>query len=636
MGEDYVVNVLQSVTSKLGFSSDNQARAGKIVISTTLCAAIFSALAFLVLFDTNVPQARADDVSTSVTVLNTAPSWTVDAEETTESSTSTPTNSSSVITWHATGTDSALDNYYLIICKTNGTPTANANNPPSCNGGVGNQWAVSGSVVSGVRATAATTTKETFPFENEKNDWWAWICDANSGLPKCNSEYRQGNGHEGRSSPFAVNHPPVFSSLSNSGNISPDGTITWTTVSYDNDTLQTNDQVRVLVCRAAGITNGACTGTTWATSTLTAANAATSTTLFAPYPDGFYDAFVYVVDTHNHSATSSLQASSSSFRVNNVTPTVTAATISLEDTDSAVDPLTLLTPNSTSGPFKVKFTASDNNSCVNLSSGSEITTVIANIYRSGVTQAGCDASGEYNSNNCYVNASPLFSPEISCTQDGGTCSGSSDDSSTWTCNFSLWFNADPTTGAGASDTEYFGENWRASVQISDDNFATSTLEEGTTPKELNTFLAFDVSSTSIPYGSLEPNSNVVSLATSTDLRAVGNIGLDQDLFGDTMCTTWTTSDSCDNNGYQTGSDILVANQKFATSNVLYGSGLAYPLTASSTPSELLINIPKTIATSSVQVKYTHWGIAIPAAITTSGSYTGQNTITAKKSDANFW
>ena len=147
--------------------------------------------------------------------------------------------------------------------------------------------------------------------------------------------------------------------------------------------------------------------------------------------DGFYNAYVYIVDTHDHQATSTLQASSSSFRVNNITPTVSAATISLEDTDGTGS-LTLITPNATTGPFKVKFTASDNNSCVNLSSGNEIANVIANIYRSGITQSGCDVSGEYNSNNCYVNASPYFSGHISCTQDGGSCSGSSDDSSTWT------------------------------------------------------------------------------------------------------------------------------------------------------------------------------------------------------------
>jgi len=636
MREINVADFMRSRVQNLGFNEIERGRAGKIVISTTVCAALFSIFAFVVLFQTNVPEVRADDVTTSVTVLNTAPEWTVDAEETTESSTSTPTNSGSIITWHATGTDSSGDNYYLIICKTSGTPTANSNAAPSCNGGVTNRWALSAATPSGTRATAATTTKETFPFDQEKNDWWAWICDGNAGLPKCNQTYKQGNGDAGKASPFVVNHPPVFSSLSNTGNINPDGTITWNTTSYDNDSLETNDEVRVIVCKTAGISNGACTGSTWATSTLTASDAATSTTLLAPYPDGLYQAYVYIVDTHNHSATSTLQASSSSFRVNNVAPTVSAATISLEDTDSAVDPLTLLEANATTGPFKVKFTMSDGNSCVNLSSGDEIASVIANIYRSGIGQAGCDESGEYDSNNCYVNASPYFSNQISCSQDGGSCSGSSDDSSTWTCNFNLWFNADPTTGADPTDTQYFAEDWRASVQIADDNFATSSLTEGTTPKELSTFLAFDVSSTSIPYGSLEPGGTVASLATSTDLRATGNIGLDQDLYGDTMCTTWTVADSCDNNGYQAASDILVANQKFATSNVVYASPLAYALTSSSTPTELLINIPKTIATTSVQVKYTHWGISIPGSITTSGSYTGQNTITAKKSDATFW
>lgn len=636
MRDDYVASFVQGVIERLGFTAPVRAHAGKVVVSTSLCAALFAVAAFFVMFQTNVPEVRADDVTTSVTVLNTAPSWTVDAEETTESSTSTPTNSGSVITWHATGTDSSGDNYYLLICKTSGTPTPNSNAAPSCNGGVANQWAVSGAVASAARATAATTTKETFPFNQEKNDWWAWICDGNATLPKCNATYKQGNGDEGRASPFVINHPPVFYSLSNTGNINPNGTITWNTGSYDNDSLETNDEVRVIVCKTAGISNGACTGSTWATSTLTSSDAATSTTLLAPYPDGLYAAYVYVVDTHNHAATSTLQASSSSFRVNNVAPTVTSSTISLEDTDSAVDPLTLLEANATTGPFKVKFTASDNNSCVNLSSGDEITTVIANVYRSGIGQSGCDEAGEYNSNNCYVNASPYFSDHITCTQDVGSCSGSSDDSSTWTCDFNLWFNADPTTGVDGTDTTYFAENWITSVQISDDNFATSSLTEADSGKELSTFLAFDVSSTSIPYGSLEPNSTVTSLATTTDLRAVGNIGLDQDLFGDTMCTTWTGADTCDNNGYQAGSDILVANQKFATSNVTYLSSLAYPLSASTSPAELLINVPKTTATTSVQVKYTHWGIAIPATITTSGSYTGQNTITAKKSDATFW
>ncbi len=633
MSEDFVTDSVRALVRALGVTPDAQSRAGKIVISTTLCAAIFSVLTFVILFDTNVPAARADDVSTSVNVLNTAPEWTVDAEETTESSTSTPTNSASIITWHATGTDSSGDNYYLLICKTSGTPTPNANNPPSCNGGVGNQWAVSASVATAARATAATTTKETFPFENEKNDWWAWICDANATLPKCNTTYKQGNGHEGRSSPFVINHPPVFTAVINDSPLNPGETISWTTTSYDNDSLQTTDQVRVLVCKSNDYASGACgAGGTWATSTLTNTNAATTTTITIPYPDGTYAAYVYIVDTHNHAATSTFQATNSSFVVNNITPTVSAATISLEDTDNAVDPLTLITPNATTGPFKVKFTVADNNSCVNLSSGNELVSVAASVYRSGIGFAACDEGSEYDSNNCYVSESPLFSPDITCTQDAGQCSGSSDSDATWTCNFNLWFNAEPTDAT----TPWTAENWLTTVEISDDDFATSTPTEDTDGKELNSFLAFDVSSTSIPYGSLEPGGTVALLATTTDLRAIGNIGLDEDLYGDTMCTTWTTADSCDNNGFQAGGDIPIANQKVATTSRAYGHAEAYTMLASTTPRELLVHVPKTTATSSIQVGYTHWGISIPGAITTSGSYTGQNTITAKKSDPSFW
>lgn len=635
MREDTIAAFECYLVGTLGFTEGERSRAGKVVISTSVCAAIFGILACIVLFDTNVPKVRADDVSTSVTVLNTAPSWTVDAEETVESSTSTPTNSGSIITWHATGTDSSGDNYYLLICKTSGQPAANAGSAPSCNGGVSNQWAVSSSITSGTRATAATTTKETFPFENEKNDWWAWICDNNGTLPKCNTTPTQGNGDAGKASPFVVNHPPVFSALSNDSPLNPGETISWTTTSYDNDTLDTNDQVRILVCKAQDYANGACgAGGTWATSTLTASNAATTTTITIPYPDGSYAAYVYIVDTHNHQATSTFNATNSPFVVNNIAPTTTPASISLEDIDTTPgDRLVLITPNGTSGPFRVEFDVSDDNSCVNITSGNEIASAEANIYRSGIGSSLCDEASEYDSRYCYVNLSPYFSNHISCTQDAGTCSGVTDSVARWTCSFNFWFNADPTYEA---NTQYNSENWLASVRISDDDFATSTLINSSSGNELESFLAFDVSSTSIPYGSLEPGSQSPTLATSTDMRAIGNTGLDEDLYGDTMCPTWTTADSCDNNGFQAGNDILIANQKFATSVVAYGSAQAYAMTGSTTPSELLIRIPKTIATTSVQVKYTYWGIAIPGAITTSGSYTGQNTITAKASPAAFW
>jgi hypothetical protein len=196
----------------------------------------------------------------------------------------------------------------------------------------------------------------------------------------------------------------------------------------------------------------------------------------------------------------------------------------------------------------------------------------------------------------------------------------------------LWYTADPTDGS----TPWTAENWRAWVQVFDDDFASSTFTQSAGGVEVNSFLAFNVSSTSIPYGSLEPGSNSPVLATSTDLLALGNIGLDEDLYGDTMCPTWSAPDSCDNNGYQTANDILIENQKAATTTRTYGHAEAYELSGSTTPIELTVRVPKTTATATPNVRYTFWGIAVPFDITTAGDYAGQNTITAKKSDFNFW
>ncbi|MBP9668901.1 MAG: hypothetical protein KBE09_01290, partial [Candidatus Pacebacteria bacterium] len=505
------------------------ANAGKITLLTIVGSSAAIALGFFVFFEVNVPQASADDVTTSVTVLNTPPTWTVVAEESTESSATTPTNAGTTLTFTGTGTDSSSDNYYLLICKTSGAPTANSGAAPSCNGGIGNQWAVSAATVSGVGATAATTTIETFPFNAESNDWYAWICDGNVGLPRCNATFEQGSGST--ASPFIINHPPIFYLVANDGPVDPGDTVTWTSTATDTDLVGTADTLRLYVCRSNDFNGTYCgAGGSWATSSIASFNPATTTTITIPTQDRNYNAYVYIVDNHGLVATSTYQGFNSSFDVSNVTPSLSAALISLEDTDGSGN-LTLLTPYATTGPFKVRFTAVDNNSCVNASAGNEISSAIANIYRSGVGQTSCDASGEFNSNSCYVNASPMFSGHISCTQDAATCSGASDTDTTWTCNFNMWYNADPTDAA----TPWTAENWLASVQIGDDDFATSTLTEGTSGNEMNSFLAinaYDVATTSIHYGALEPGSTTTPMTVTTDLMAVGNIGLDEDLYGD--------------------------------------------------------------------------------------------------------
>ncbi len=605
--------------------------AGKVTVVAAVCGASFVLLTFLALYDVHVPMASADNVTTSVTVLNTPPSWTINAQEATESSTTTPTNSGTTLSFIATAADSSNDNYYLLICKTSGAPTANASAAPTCNGGVANQWAVSSATVSGAQATASTSTLETFPFNAETNDWYAWICDNNSTLPRCNASFTQGGGTT--VSPFVINHPPVFAAISNDGPANPGETVTWTSTSYDTDVAGGADTVILYVCRSNDFTGTGCgAGGSWATSTLSASNAATTTVLSIPMQDRSYNAYVFLEDSHGHTATSTINTSNSSFVVSNVMPTVTASSIDLNDIDD-VGSLELAVANATSGPFSVTFEVVDDNGCQNSVAGDEVTEAYISVYRSGIGQNSCSSAGNYNSNYCYAATSTNFTTHYSCSQDGGSCGGATFSESTWTCTFSLWYNADPTD----TTTQFTAQNWLASVEVRDDNFATSTLTETTAGgNELASFLAFDVSTTSIAYGGLEPGSTTTPMTVTTDLDAIGNIGLDQDLYGDTMCTTWTSADSCDSNGINWANDIVVSQQRFASSSLAYDAAFTYGLTSSSSPAELLIRVPKTTATSSPQTRDTYWGIAIPTSITQAGNYAGQNTIIGKKSNPSFW
>lgn len=600
---------------------------GKITIFTSIVACLVL-VCVVTIFSVNVPQATASNVATSVTVLNTAPSWTVDAQESTESSTSTPTNAGATLSFVATATDSSGDNYYLIICKTSGAPTANNSAAPTCNG-TGNQWAISPSTASGAQATAATTTTNVAPFNIESNDWYAWICDNNATLARCNVAYKQGTGVT--ASPFVINHVPVFYSISNNGPIVPGGIITWTSGSYDNDTLNTTDQVRLIVCASAGITGSSCTnGGGYASSTLTTTNAATSSTFAIPAQDQTRSAFVYIVDEHGLAATSTLQASNSSFTISNVAPTIAGASISLVDYDNAGN-LTLTVPNATSGVFKVQFTVADNNGCLNSSAGNEIASNITAVYRSGITQAGCSDAGNYNSNNCYAATSTLFTPHYSCTQDAATCSGTSDSDATFTCTFSLWYNADPTDAS----TQFSAQNWLASVRATDDNGLASSFTESTSGNELTSFLAFDVQQSSVAFGSLQPGDQNDPAAATTTMRALGNVGIDQDIYGDTMCIGWTAFDSCDSGGINPASEIAIANQKVAiATSTSYAASTA--LGASTTPTTVAVHVPKTLATSSPASRNTYFAIAIPIAITQAGNYSGRDVITAIQSNSAFW
>jgi hypothetical protein len=594
-----------------------------------LIVALLAGASGLLFFNVSTPVARADNLQTSLTVLNTPPAWTVDAQEATQSSTSTPTNAGATLSFIGTATDSSNDNYWLLICSASSTPVANNNRPPDCSSGI--MWARSATTTSGSQATAATTTIEKFPFNQESNPWYAYICDGNSTGAQCNAVMKQGTAPT--VSPFVINHPPMFFSVSNNSPQNPGATVTWTAVASDTDMIRGGDTVKLMVCKATDYITAATScgaGGTWATSTQVLSNPATSTPIVIPSQDKTYNAFVYVSDQSGLNATSTFQGSASSFVVNNVAPTVTAATISLVDpaTAGSTTFLTPTQPAATSGPYYVKFTAVDNNGCQNASAGNEIALATTSIYRTAIGQSACQTVTNSNTNNCYPSADPATN--ITCVQDGGSCSGATDSDATFTCTFSLWYNADATVPS----SQYSSDSWSASVQVKDDNNAVSPTTQGTTPNEVDQLLAFSVSQTGISFGGLQPGQKNDPLATTTTMLEQGNVGLDQSLYGDTMCTTWTGHDTCDVGGADATRKIPVANQHFATSSVVYASGAT--LTGSTTPASLAIHIQKTTATSSPQSKNTYWGINVPGTITVAGSYQGQDTITAVTSNSSFW
>ncbi len=604
--------------------------AGKITVITALLGVFVFAVAFFLNLgaqELNHAEAQSQ-ATTSVTVLNTPPQWTVDAQELTESSTTTPTNSGSPVQWIATATDSNAESYYLLICDGSTAPTANPGAAPTCGGG-SLQWAVSSLTISGTQATAATTTTEVAPF-NEQNDWFAWVCDSVLVNPRCNASFKQGTGTT--SSPFNVNRRPTFTAFWDDSPVLPGATVTFTATSSDPDTVPTNDTVQLIVCSSSNFSTSTdtCDDLTLATSTLSASDPTATYVIPIPTQDQNYAAFGFIVDNHGHEASGATQGTDSVLTVDNAAPSINAAQITLNNGGD----ITLTQESGETTGFTLSFVATDNNSCENSSATDEIVDYALSVYRSGVGTTSCDASGEYNANNCYTSTVATTTWNLSCaaTTTPSDCGGATDTTQTWECTFPLWYIADPTDQASTS--LYAGEDWRAAVSAIDDDSAVSVFTQSAIGQDLNAFLSMALDTLAIPYGSLEPGQQTDPLSATTDIRATGNVGIDELLTGESMCINYSTSVTCPNSSTST---IAESFQVYATSTVSYGTATATGNTLSSTTNKRLdLNVFKSTATSTQATGTTYWGIHVPITLTLAGSYTGENTFYAAVSNPNQW
>ncbi len=622
----------------MSYNTDHLRTAGKITVYTTFIGVVVFAIVFIFnLGESQIKQAVAQSTATTtVTVLNTPPAWTASTTEVIESSIANPTNAGDVVSWTAIGTDSNAEDYWLLICDTNAAPSTTSGGAPHCSSGV--QWAISGTTTSGTAAVAATTTIAAWA---ESNIWYSWICDGNAGSPRCNNTYSQGVNAT-NSSPFEVNHRPTFTVFSDPVSGIPGQAVTFYSTSTDNDTSggAQNDQVFLTVCSVAGFstTTNSCNGigaVTLATSTIYVDdNASAVYTIIIPTQDTNYSVYPYIIDTHGFEASGGEQGQVSTLTVNNVAPTVGGASISL---NQPVDNDIILTLESgeTTG-FDLSFIASDNNSCDAFggAAADEITDYNLSIYRTPTTNSSttCTSSSIFDPNDCYPSDVAPTSWNLVCTASSTTCSGSTDTDIRYDCTFPMWYIADPTGSTTAAF--YTTDDWRAQVQGIDDDTAVGAYAESTVGVDVLPLLAFDLATVQIPYGALEPGQKNEILTATTTMLATGNVGLDKDVTGSSMCSTYTNASPC---LPSLTSTIPESEQVFATSSVTYttAEGLGSTL-SSTTPKEIEINIPKSTSTSTPAQRNAYWGIRVPGTITFAGAYTGQNTFTARVGETAQW
>jgi hypothetical protein len=548
-------------------------------------------------------KVNAGPVDIEVEVGNNAPSFTVDAHENPTSDNATPTNVGANVTIQATATDPNTDDYYLLVCKTNGVPTPTSNGAPVCNGGSTNQLCVSIRAGDGGEATCVheVTSAETV----QTQEWYAFVCDYST-QSSCSS-VNSGTGQSG--TPYYINHSPTFSVAPIKPSNTPGLTFTWTVLSTswgDVDNNTNPDTGKLLVCTTAGITGGACDGTELCASTQTPSGSALACT----YDDGAnpikvsgdYDAYVYIVDSHNMPSGGSAQGTNVKYNIVDTTPVVRdiiingGTNISLGSTEATTD-------------ITVNATIEEYNGCATLATNP----VSLKMYRSGVGFASCTTNGP----ECYI------IPTSSCSVDGtNTCTGGVDSTVKYNCTVPLEYYTDPTDAG----SKYPSENWLARVAAYD-NVNTGYLV-GLTPVEVLSKNGVQMTG-SIDYGTLGPKieSSLGIINIPVVITNIGNVGLDIELKGEQigLCPDYPTC-ATDN--------IPHVNQKYEYVNntKTYAAGTT---TLTTSYVGVPLDIDKPTLASHPKIKSTYWGLKIPAN-QAYGSYTGANTINSVVSDPANW
>ncbi len=555
-------------------------------INKSIFAVILFALAGIILFnmlpnekniDFSGNSLKTDYVKVSITWSppNNAPSFSDGPAENPASTSSSPTNVGSAVSFYATGTDPDGDQYYLAICKS-AAISAGSNATPTCTGGA---WCYSGPTNSGAQSSCSTTTLAAW---NTQNDWYGYVCDKKTGA-LCSSS-SQGSGSSG--SPFDVNHLPAdFTSPYAAPTPLDPGDVVNFWVTTQSSSEPDGDAVNLFFCKTQSANSSGCISAQWCNQTECGAECSCESS--APIPsEGTQNFYVYIFDEHGLGASNN--GALGTFTVNNVGPSVSnvtvngGAAIDLSDGGEGI-----------AGNKNINITAdvTDNNGC------DDIVSVAVRAYPTGIGSGGCTSQ---NNNNCYYN--------ISCTE--GSCSDSINQAYTCTVNFK--YHADPTDAGSVREAE----TWKATVAALDEGASGSA--ESASGVELQSFVALLVTP-NISYGNLAIGeiANTTPLPQTATVSATGNVGLDVNLSGTNMTSG--------------GNSILASQQKYATSAVQYQNAISL----SGTPTFFNLRLPKTTTTATLSATTTFWGLQVPSG-SAAGEYSGTNTFTAVKSNLAQW
>ena len=226
----------------------------------------------------------------------------------------------------------------------------------------------------------------------------------------------------------------------------------------------------------------------------------------------------------------------------------------------------------------------------------DMVSATSTFYRSGVGPS-CTA----NNNNCYQVATS------SCSFSA--CSGTS---CTLTCSAPIQYFADPTD-AGSPN---YGQHWLATMAVQDSTGLRDTETLAGSGIDVWTLYGLALNTLNINFGSLYPGQDTGSVNATTTVINTGNSIININLVGNGTGLV----------GPGGSSDVIPVNsQKYATSTFVYGSCAACQL-LSGAATNVAIDIPKPVSTSTPSVGNVYWGISIPNGKT--GAYTGSTTIEA--------